>query len=415
MRELANGRSEGVCIALIVGELTATFIMGSVAVGEYAGYYNCETDEAFRSLMLLRFLSGIEIENGSCGKGRGSMSDIERFLSQLGGLAESLRAATQARDYVASVWVDCPGYVLPVRFKSMELADLLEDAVLQLEKNHGISLLVQAPAGIFGATEATGLWRPSTYLKHLKVTRADQIYGVLVHPYRPLRIGLGDTIALRVFDEAPQPLSFRSRSFHQTFSGKCTAEIFDSINDIVYEWPEFVHNRFLSSRSNDLKERHPSDRSAESTLFSTLILESHLSKDPSSPYAKRVWKPGYPEFDTAPTVHDMAAGALGLDSNLCRKERLALRLSLEAPAFIGFMKWTDKLRGAYADGRVVTICTGRANRNSGFSLMEAVQVELTSGNYRYEIIGVWVPMQNGPRFSEIGAILEHGSPNGFIV
>jgi hypothetical protein len=44
-------------------------------------------------------------------------SDLQRFLSQLGGVSESLRSATHPRDYVASIWVDRPGYVLPNTYK----------------------------------------------------------------------------------------------------------------------------------------------------------------------------------------------------------------------------------------------------------------------------------------------------------
>jgi hypothetical protein len=215
-------------------------------------------------------------------------SDLQRFLSQLGGLSMSSRSATQVRDYVTSVWVDCPAYVLPINYKRMELADLLEDAVLQLEKNHGVSLIANAPAGIFDASHSTGLWRPSKYPKSIKVTRANEVYGALEHPYRPLRLGLGDTIPLVTHPVGS--LSQRSRSFQEVFAGKSTAFVFESVRDIVGKWPILVHNKSMvnpvMSAAFEDKYNIRNERGLQSIisgLFRSLIVESVGARQPCCP------------------------------------------------------------------------------------------------------------------------------------
>jgi hypothetical protein len=89
---------------------------------------------------------------------------LDVFVKRLSVLGGSRRATTQKRDYVAAVWVDCPGYRSPQDFKHMSLNALLQNSVLQLEETFGVSIPVTAITGLFGLDEATSLWRPVSYL-----------------------------------------------------------------------------------------------------------------------------------------------------------------------------------------------------------------------------------------------------------
>jgi hypothetical protein len=65
-------------------------------------------------LKQLEFLLGQKIENQTQDDSQDNKKfRLDRFLLSLRRLGESLRKATKARDYVASVWVDCLDYVLP--------------------------------------------------------------------------------------------------------------------------------------------------------------------------------------------------------------------------------------------------------------------------------------------------------------
>jgi hypothetical protein len=109
-----------------------------------------------------------------------AVTAVNRFCSRLSGLGRTRRFATKQRDYVLAVWVDCPKYILPRNFKALSLPLLLEDAILQLEKNFGMSIPVSAVAGLFGSREASALWRPSRYLDQVKVSHVRQVYGAVV-------------------------------------------------------------------------------------------------------------------------------------------------------------------------------------------------------------------------------------------
>jgi len=75
-------------------------------------------------LSTVEFLSGRRItESNHDGNG----SRLWDFFNNLHELAVSTRRATKARGYVTSVWVDCPGYILPEKYKKMCLPSLLDE------------------------------------------------------------------------------------------------------------------------------------------------------------------------------------------------------------------------------------------------------------------------------------------------
>ena len=180
----------------------------------------------------------------------------------------------------------------------MELADFLEDAILQLERNHGVSLVTSAPAGLLNATQATGLWRPSKYLRSSNVTRADQVYGILVHPFHPLTLGIGDTIPLK--NHLRGSFSKRSRQFREVIAGESTAVVFELVEKMVGEWPIFVSDKFLTRNAILLEFEGKfnveySTQELFSLKFESLIIQSMLSRTPTSPFVEHSWSPQYPE------------------------------------------------------------------------------------------------------------------------
>jgi len=53
------------------------------------------------------------------------------FVARIANLSKSPRMATDVRDYVNAIWVDCPRYELPRDYRSAGLGDLLDDAAIQ--------------------------------------------------------------------------------------------------------------------------------------------------------------------------------------------------------------------------------------------------------------------------------------------
>ncbi|KAG9569029.1 hypothetical protein KCU71_g2591, partial [Aureobasidium melanogenum] len=148
-------------------------------------------------------------------------------------LRRSHRATSQPRDYVLAVWPDCPGYKVPEEKSGespMSLAELLEDAITQMEKNFGFSIAVSIPAGILGSDDCTGLWRPKRYLNEVQVTMASDVYGMVKRLLFPYKLSSEGCATLLLTTELPQRLlnmaHFRNNETLQT-SGR--ADSFETL------------------------------------------------------------------------------------------------------------------------------------------------------------------------------------------
>ena len=129
-------------------------------------------------LRTFQFFAGKVIENGSEDpRPTNEMSQLQRFLDGLNGLRESSRTSTQAKDYVNSIWADCPQYEVYAQAKDMDLPTLLDDALRQLHLNHQICIMTTLPRGILGIGQGTGLWKPSSYLPVGSINVAAHVYG----------------------------------------------------------------------------------------------------------------------------------------------------------------------------------------------------------------------------------------------
>ena len=104
----------------------------------------------------------------------------DNFMRILSDLRTSERQATKTRDYILSVWVDCPKYVIPTEYSNLSTASLLEDAIKQFELNTGCTLLTYLPSGLFGPAIEPAHWRPTKYLDHSEMDSIGTVYGPML-------------------------------------------------------------------------------------------------------------------------------------------------------------------------------------------------------------------------------------------
>ncbi|KAI9660773.1 MAG: hypothetical protein M1831_003465 [Alyxoria varia] len=115
----------------------------------------------------------------------------DNFLRVLSDLRTSERKATKEKDYILSVWVDCPGYKIPADYSNITAASLLEDAIKQFERHTGSTLLTYTPSGLFGPAAEPAHWRPTKYLDHSKIDAIGTVYG----PMLPFRCPLSESLS----------------------------------------------------------------------------------------------------------------------------------------------------------------------------------------------------------------------------
>ena len=106
-----------------------------------------------------------------------------RFCQQLCQLRGMHRKATKGRDYVLSIWVDCPRYEVPHNFSDMSPGELLQDAIVQLEENFGvypsttIPSAVLQPSDVIGRSALPYAWRPKSIVDAAEGRHLSDIYG----------------------------------------------------------------------------------------------------------------------------------------------------------------------------------------------------------------------------------------------
>lgn len=175
---------------------------------------------------------------------------VNGFLAQLDRLTKQRRVATQPRDYVLAVWVDCPGYKFLQAYRQMSLCLLLEDALLQLERRHGILLIANAPVGMFDAVQSEGLlWRPSRYLDLSGLDLSDpqsarDIYGVIVgvELLCVYDTGRDGKMKLSVGHPNGQPSTHQVFDYNETFSGIFCADALDFMVKVCSWWSWNTNN-----------------------------------------------------------------------------------------------------------------------------------------------------------------------------
>lgn len=414
-RHVKAGQSTRTAYAAVESANAFYFRYAMDAMVTYSAYEhaNIRTDAAF---MLSKLLLGETIENQQPTTERLTLdSHVRSFLTQLSQLGRSARTATTESDYVLSVWVDCPGYVIPTNFQSMDLPHLLEDAILQLENHLGISPLATAPAGLFGRDEAGGLWRPTTYLQHSSIQDARDIYNVLS---KSQRVPVSNaSIPLICFLENTMPISSRADDYIRLFESWSTAKVFDAMKTVCNEWSHDVLARVRDALDMSSTSSHE-DYFVD--LFAGLVAKKAMNATQSIAPQEVTWN--FRDTDHHHAMYGLIAMALGINRAACEFQGLRLMVSLEYPPCIGFMKPELSLqmptptyneRVHYRQNHTYrTVCTATYSHYVGCMLLEAA-IEEQGPPVVLKVSGIWVPMKHTP-LDEVWAIAKVSNMNGCL-
>ena len=213
--------------------------------------------------------------------------ELNRFLYLLNRLPWMKRSTTQPRDLVIAVWTDCPKYELPPSYKLMTLPALLEDAIVQLERNWGISPVVSVPSALIDdsySPETDRFWRPTGYLK-------DDIHTVW-EVYRPIADALicykvdSPWLMLRQAG-AESGASRKLYDFKSLFVRQATTLAFDVISDIARHWKIRTMVDFVQWK-NELKSAD-NYRPDAFSLFISILVSRHFQPFPEDVQAPDVF------------------------------------------------------------------------------------------------------------------------------
>lgn len=428
------------------------------AFGEYVGKREEESGSGrIVPLRAIQFFAGEIVENGSeNSKPAHEVSQLQRFLDGLNGLRRSGRQSTQIRDYVNSIWIDCPQYEVRIHSKDTDFRNLLEDALRQLHINYQIGLVTTLPGGLLGIDTGTGQWKPSLYLSVRHVNNAADIYGPLTYPVKTIPLVHDGTVPLRVIRSDKSSLSWMAVDYENHLAAYPTRAIFLHLKESVRVWPpdllgrsqipavyqpssrlhgpaivgkmlagavsSFVLNFIRASFggretfNSELQERRSKadgeldarqqECSAEHN-FRSQLLDHKISQ----------WESAV-EIKHFQVVYRMVTDALGIDYDLCRSRDLRLMVCWDPPrlglADRAFSSRDARVRaGRVSRDSFKTVCMTHGQGNHGSVLYE---VERTNGLGipRYRVFGVWVPMR-GAFLDDMYAIVEHGAADAYIV
>ncbi|KAL5048091.1 hypothetical protein BDW71DRAFT_33120 [Aspergillus fruticulosus] len=394
---------------------------------------------------------------------------LVRFLDDLTENYTSTRSCTQPKDYVKSVWVDCPDYVLPPAVGKASLPALLDDALNQLRTNHACAPVTAAPSGLFGAQSSTGLWVPSTYLVESDIQTAGDLYKPL---YGTLAIPTTDTgsVPLRLTGHGSVSLSDTAVDYIAEYGGQSTKAAWAMIQKLTIAWSTTVPVRILpvwpatgipsaKKKQEGTWATHTRRILSNAKKLARFLYRAGVkaivaggSPLTDKAFSEEVTRPDELEFlsrleasaagEVEPSddswikkelnhygmLYLMVANAVGLPALVCHRKGLRLMVSLDSnPPCIGlanpdfFLPWKYQKQagaGARAVTRTVQIHTDL--------LYEVVHVPGIGtgtgaagpgtglGPEQYRVFGVWVPLRKVPH-EYVYAKMERGAFDACIV
>ncbi|KAF8344935.1 hypothetical protein F5887DRAFT_1159170 [Amanita rubescens] len=423
---------------------------GEVAVEVDHTLFVCEAIDAFRDYMskneasdddflaILRFFSGESMTNTAMKLDtQDKEGRLTRFLKSLGALRSSGRSCTQPRDYINSIWVDCPGFQIPKFHTEMKLSALLEDALDQLRSNHGVDIVTSAPSGLFSAMSSTGLWKPSLCLRD-KVENVGQVYQPMILPVNKMPVTKEGMIPLRLTGKGLSSLSITAFDYEREWSRRPTMFIFNEMINIMQWWPADVLGRLVKTeavneicrkieatdttgptligralagsawaavsnvgrsynasqnamaarmerRSEELDDYTATRR--DSMNFCSKLMQAVENRRRAMPDSEH-WT-SQRELKHTEIVYSMVADAMGLDYDICRQHSLKLMVSRDPPCIgltnqdiLVIQKRQQAKKGAI---RTVHVSTG----DTGIVLYE---VKGNPKTEKYCVFGAWVPI-----------------------
>lgn len=214
---------------------------------------------------------------------------LEIFLADLQRLKVDRRGASDPRDYVLALWINCPKYEVPQNYWEMSPAMLLEDANQQLERKFSVSLGSNAPAGLFDLHDRQASWKPTHYLDRVRIQDSGDFYAALAPGYALLKHG-SPVLEVTRKDSDDNPIllpgmqsSFFSAmdyksKFRKSSQGK---EALCFIFECWAYWPSFVSRK--CSASNMMQDAHTMDITESLTRWVINLLgRGHGDMDGSS-------------------------------------------------------------------------------------------------------------------------------------
>lgn len=371
----------------------------------YTRLSTCRSVEKFTTL--IGFLLGRNLERPERYTEGTDVQKVIRFLGDLEILGGSTRKATKVRDYIVSVWVDCPGYVVPANYKLMDSPSLLEDAVSQLEKNYSVTVQTSwVPGFSTRHLNDSALWRPTKYLGRRPIQAADEIYSVVLS-HIPVPVILDRKVPLLLSRPLVTPLSGHARSYREYFAGRHLDDILEELKIIIQFWESKAERR---NRNFLMRKMVLRDGYSSSNLFKMKLLEepsrngSPLEPTEIAPRLQQIRI--RPDFSHYQAVYEMVTIGLGLNASDC--QNAGLTLMVIPGQYIGLTAKEVGMPAAAEDA--VTI---RTDSTGCGAMLEATLKEYGQPNV-YGITGIWIPRENAHRnaysatvnYNEYNALLE---------
>ncbi|KFY53031.1 hypothetical protein V496_07968 [Pseudogymnoascus sp. VKM F-4515 (FW-2607)] len=446
----------------------ATFVIAAIdAFREYIGENEADIpQDDLVFLAILRFFSGERMTNETMGVDmQDEKGTLSHFLKSLGALRYSSRVCTQPRDYINSTWVDCPRFQVASLFTAMELPAILEDALEQLRANHSVNIVTSAPSGLFGAVDATGVWRPSLYLRENKVENAGQIYRPMIYPFKPMPVTKKGMIPLRLTGTGISSLSSTAVDYERVLSRLPTAFIFTEMINIMSLWPhnvvmnlrnladneerirrfeaadvvgpalvgralaggvwdvasycvqglDAIHNA-MAARQEKYQEKYKDHTATwkDNYSFRDKLVQTVNNRRQGMPDTELWTSPR--ELEHAEIVYSIVVDAMGLDYSICRQRGLKLMVSRNPPCIGLTNRDISAIRQGHQAKKATnrTVCVSTGGKFSGITLYEAVDVSGNSKLEKYQVFGVWVPL--AITFDDrVYAIATEGATDAFII
>lgn len=322
----------------------------------------------------------------------------------------------------------------------MSAVELMQDALDQLRRNHGYTLAVTAPQGLFDAeTYGSAFWNPSEYLSAFDPSCNVGLYRVVSHEGFAVGVSrdVPDFVPLSLRDTAQPSLSTNSMSFtmlciHMALSYENEHSGHLSEENVARTVIKLLH-RIMSHWGEDRT-------GAVEYVFETVwqgwytkpfdVLNLRMQKamelwfrriDPIRPYMRflcnhrttKVFDEAYcQEFDSLinscdikhihDVVYNVVAAALELDLEYCEKKKMKLIFSSmdndeRWPPRVGFCRGNVNIEDI-ASGRrkTITVAMGGLPSQRSTLLYEAIHIEdfVNSKGLRrsiYQVFAVWVP------------------------
>lgn len=320
----------------------------------------------------------------------------------------------------------------------MSVAELMQDALSQLQYNHCFTLAVTAPRGLFGAElSGSAFWDPLEYLSEIDIScdvdlyRALDFEGVAFKVLPELK-----TVPITFHDTAQPPLSASAMSYktsvkhlHEACAHRkepsghlsnntVTRTVIKFLHRIMSYWGETRVQAVGYGIQEFVQDWFTKPISMRNLLSSRTSAPYRLIIDPVQNYIQFLCKHQKTKaFDEAYSqeldylvdsnesktahnvVYNVVADALELDLEYCEKKNVQLIFSSidndeRRPPRVGFCRGDVDIEDiASGKRKTITVSIGGCNDWPSTLLYEAVHIDSESENLgrpAYQVFAIWV-------------------------